>query len=114
MISIEWIDFVILILASFRLTRLIVFDEITFFIRRPFLSVSYQENESGVLIEHIEIKGSGVRYWFGKLLSCHWCVGIWSSIGIVFIYLSLPLLYPVLLIFAVAGAAAFIQSKIEF
>ncbi|MDQ7862784.1 DUF1360 domain-containing protein [Peribacillus frigoritolerans] len=36
--------FFILILATFRLTHLIVFDEITSFIRKPFLTATIQEN----------------------------------------------------------------------
>ncbi|WP_332694813.1 DUF1360 domain-containing protein [Halalkalibacter lacteus] len=114
MFGIDWIDLVILILASYRLTRLIVFDEITSFIRRPFLSVSYQENEAGQLVESIEFKGKGLRYWFGVLLSCHWCVGIWSSLGVVLLYFYFPLFNLLLIILAVAGAAAFIQSKAEY
>ena len=111
MFHIEWIDFIILILAAFRLTRLIVFDEITSFLRKPFLTVTYEENEAGQLIENIEIKGTGLRYWIGLLLSCHWCVGIWSSLLIVWLYYSVPSLAPLLLILAIAGAAAFIQTK---
>jgi hypothetical protein len=114
MLGIDWIDLVILILASYRLTRLIVFDEITSFIRKPFLSVNYQENEAGQLLESIEFKGEGVRYWFGVLLSCYWCVGIWSSLGIVLLYFYFPSLNILLVILAVAGAAAFIQSKTEY
>jgi hypothetical protein len=114
MSNIEWIDLVILILASFRLTRLIVFDEITSFIRKPFLTVTYQENEAGQLVEQIEFKGKGLRYWFGMLLSCHWCVGIWSTLGVVMFYMYFPQFFPVILILAIAGAAAFIQSKAEY
>ena len=114
MIGIEWIDLVILVLASFRLTRLIVFDEITSFIRTPFLTVTYQENKAGQLVESIEFKGKGLCYWFGVLLSCHWCVGIWSSLGIVLFYFYFPSLNLILVILAIAGAAAFIQSKTEY
>ena len=114
MIAIEWIDLVILVLASYRLTRLIVFDEITSFIRSPFLTVSYKENDAGQLIESVEFKGDGFRNWVGRLLSCYWCVGIWSSLGVVLLYIYLPSFFPLLLILAVAGAAAFIQSKTEY
>ncbi|MFC0470026.1 DUF1360 domain-containing protein [Halalkalibacter kiskunsagensis] len=114
MFDINWIDLVILILASYRLTRLIVFDEITSFFRKPFLSVTYQENEAGQLVESVEIKGEGLRYWFGILLSCYWCVGIWSSLGIVLLYFYFPSLNILLVILAVAGAAAFLQSKTDY
>ena len=114
MIGIEWIDLVILVLASYRLTRLIVFDEITSFIRSPFLSVTYQENEAGELIENIEFKGGGFRNWIGRLLICYWCVSMWSSLGIVLLYYFFPTFNILQVILAVAGAAAYIQSKTDF
>jgi CRISPR/Cas system CSM-associated protein Csm4 (group 5 of RAMP superfamily) len=48
-LAIKWLDFIILILATFRLTHLIVFDEITSFIRKPFLTATIKENASGQL-----------------------------------------------------------------
>ena len=111
MLVIEWLDFFILILATFRLTHLIVFDEITSFIRKPFLTATIQENASGQLEEIIEIKGSGLRHFIGSLLSCYWCVGFWCSLITVLTYYYFPAAFPILLVFAVAGAAAFIESK---
>lgn len=114
MFDLSWIHFTILVLASFRLTHLIVFDEITSFIREPFLSVTYEPDASGQVVRQIEIKGTGIRYWIGLLLSCHWCVGIWSSLAILLLYWFLPPAFPVLLILAIAGAAAIIESKLYF
>ena len=111
MLTIEWLDFFILILATFRLTHLIVFDEITSFIRKPFLTATIQENASGQLEEIIEIKGSGLRHFIGSLLSCYWCVGFWCSVITVLIYYYLPAAFPLLLLFAVAGAAALISAR---
>jgi hypothetical protein len=112
MFHVEWIDFVIIILASFRLTRLIVFDEIAAFIRKPFLSVTVKEGLSGQMEQVIVIKGEGVRYFIGSLLSCYWCVGFWCSLGVVIVYFCFPFTFPFFLVFAVAGAAAVIESKI--
>ncbi len=113
MVSLSWLEFIIIILASFRLTHLIVYDEITSFIRDPFVSVTYEENEAGQLVQTIEVKGRGLRSWIGKLLSCHWCTGIWSAALIVGIYVYLPAAFPVILVLAVAGAAAVIESKLS-
>lgn len=112
--ELSWIHFVILILASFRLTHLIVFDEITSFLRKPFLTVKYEPDESGQVVRKVDIIGTGLRYQIGLLLSCHWCVGIWSSIAIVGLYSSYPATFPIFLILAIAGAAAFIESKLYF
>ncbi len=110
--DISWMHFFILALASYRLTHLIVFDEIVSFIRSPFLNVSYEQDHNGQVIRHVEIKGTGVRYWIGSLLSCYWCVGLWSSITIVLLYMFFPVLFPLWLILAIAGAAAIIETKV--
>jgi hypothetical protein len=112
MMEMPWIDLVVLVLASFRLTHLIVFDEITSFLREPFFTVTYDVDASGQMISHTRYKGKGLRRWIGKLLSCHWCVGIWSGAAIIALYYYVPVAYPVLLILAIAGAAAVIETKL--
>jgi hypothetical protein len=112
MFHVNWIDFIIIILATFRLTHLIVLDEITAFIRKPFINVSYIENSSGELEPNIEIKGTSIRHFIGSILSCYWCSGIWCSLFVVLVYFYFPVTFPVFLILAVAGGAAILESKI--
>ncbi|SDN52943.1 DUF1360 domain-containing protein [Bacillus sp. OK048] len=112
MYSLDFIDLFIVIFASFRLTHLIVYDKITSFIRRPFFTVNIVENNLGQLEETVEIKGTGIRHFIGTLLSCFWCVGFWSSLTVVVIYIYFPVTYPFIVVLAVAGAAAVIESKI--
>jgi hypothetical protein len=112
MFHVNWIDLFIIILASFRLTHLIVFDEIAAFIRKPFISVTIIENSSGELEQNIEIKGTGIRHFIGSLLSCYWCSGLWCSLFVVLLYCFFPITFPIFLVLAVAGAAAIIESKI--
>jgi hypothetical protein len=114
LLDISWIQFVVFILASFRLTHLIVFDEITSGIRDPFVKVTYEPDESGQVVRKIRILGTGWRHTMGVFLSCHWCVGIWSSGLLFFLYVLFPYTYPLHLILAIAGAAAFIESKLYF
>ncbi|WP_028778793.1 DUF1360 domain-containing protein [Shimazuella kribbensis] len=114
MLDISWFEFAVLILASFRLTHLIVFDEITSFIRDPFVKVTYEPDDSGQVVRKIHIIGTGWRHTMGLFLSCHWCVGIWSSAILLVLYLLFPILYLLHLVLAVAGAAAFIESKLYF
>lgn len=96
-------DFLILILASFRLTRLVVYDEITEFIRRPFFSYRKLSTPFSTLL-----------HWLGGLLNCYWCFGFWASVGVYYIYLKAPNLYPLLVIFAIAGASAILQSMAKW
>ncbi|MBA4496041.1 DUF1360 domain-containing protein [Paenactinomyces guangxiensis] len=110
MFEISWLHFAILALASFRLTHLLMYDHIASFIRAPFLSVTFKEDEEGKTIQNIKIKGTGLRYWIGTLFSCHWCLGVWSSLAVVALYSLLPGSFPLLVILAVAGAAAIIRT----
>lgn len=110
----NWLEFVLFILASFRLTRLIVYDKIMEFLRRPFHRTIVDTLPDGTTEEYIEIKGTGFQYWIGELLSCHWCIGIWSSIIIYFGYLYLPnIASPIITILAIAGCASIIQALLE-
>ncbi|MCG7410382.1 DUF1360 domain-containing protein [Paenibacillus sp. ACRRX] len=113
--SLNVMTFIILFLASYRLTRLIVFDEITSFIRKPFLEEKIIKDEKGALMAVIEGKGSKFHTFMRKLLTCYWCTGIWAAAVIVSIYLFLPNLVavPILLILAVAGAAGIMESFVK-
>jgi hypothetical protein len=112
MFAISWIHLLILMIASFRLTHLLIYDEITSFLRKPFITVTYEESSSGHIVQQIHIKGTGWRYGVGLFLSCHWCVGIWSSFIVVGLYEFLPSTFPLLLVLAVAGAASVLESKL--
>lgn len=112
MADISWIQLVILILASFRLTHLIVYDNITWFIRDPFLMIAQVTDENGNKVQQIHIKGKGLRRWIGTLLVCHWCVGIWSALLLVTLYYLVPFSSYIILGFAVAGVASIIEGKI--
>jgi hypothetical protein len=113
MFEISWFDFIVVILAAFRITHLLVFDGIAEFIRKPFIGEVEKEDFDGNKEMVIEAKGTGIRHFIGSLLSCYWCTGFWVSVATVLVFFYIPILYPVLLIFAVAGAASFIESHID-
>lgn len=113
MYGMNWFEFIVLILASFRITHLIVFDEIASFIRKPFIDVIERENEEGFKEVIVEVKGKGLRRFIGKLISCYWCTGIWVSLGVVCLFYLYPKSFFLFIVFAIAGAAAAIESKIE-
>jgi len=112
MIELNWLELLILALASFRLTHLIVYDDIMEFLRKPFISVSYTTDDQGTIIRETSILGTGIRNWVGMLLSCHWCTGIWCAMIVVAVFYYIPVLYPILVMFAVAGIAALIESYV--
>ena len=107
----SWLDLFLLVFASFRLTRLICYDTITEFLRAPFHETIVETMEDGRTETYIEVNGTGLRYWIGELLSCHWCTGVWTTALIYVAYvLVLPIAMPVITILAIAGIASIIQQ----
>ncbi|MGG0410551.1 DUF1360 domain-containing protein [Peribacillus simplex] len=110
----EFTLFIILGLASFRLTRLIVFDKIMEPLRRPFFREIEEKNEEGDVEIFLMPKEKGLLGWFGQLLSCFWCVGVWVSLFLVFLYIQHWFISDVLiLILAVAAVGAIIEVIIS-
>lgn len=112
MFTLSWLHLIVLILAAFRLTHLLVFDEITAFIRRPFLTVHEETDENGQTTHFAMPKGTGIRHFIGSLLRCFWCTGVWVSAGVVALYALVPAAFPLLLVFAIAGAAAILETRV--
>lgn len=98
MISITWLELVILGLASFRLTRLIVVDLIMEWLRKPFMDIRIEINEEGEEEEWVEPNG-----FIGEGLSCQWCVGVWASILVFLLYSYIPFGEFPVIILALAG-----------
>ncbi|MFZ0370516.1 MAG: DUF1360 domain-containing protein [Halobacillus sp.] len=96
--SITWLELLLLGLASFRLTRLIVDDFIMEWLRKPFFHTKVVEVKSGEK-EEWEIPNG----WIGEGLSCQWCVGVWSALINFLLYYYIPFGYFLVLILAIAG-----------
>ncbi|MBN3523170.1 DUF1360 domain-containing protein [Paenibacillus apiarius] len=112
--DISWFTFVLLFLASYRLTRLIVFDEITAFLRRPFVEERFHTDETGAIYAVIDEKGGRFHAFMRKLLTCYWCVGVWCAAAVGAAYLLIPdIAYPFVLVLAIAGAAGILESFVK-
>lgn len=110
----QTLDFILLSLASFRLTRLIVYDKITAFLRKPFFDEIEEKNDKGETEIYIIPKKTGFKGWMGELLSCYWCTGIWSAIVIVAVSFFFPYWSnPVIVVLAVAGLASFVETAVQ-
>jgi len=94
--SILLFDFVLIGVATFRLTHLFVYDYITGYIRQYF--------------EKFE---SGPGKTIANLLSCPWCTGIWVALGVSFFYFITSVAWYVIFILAVAGVGTFIDIIAE-
>lgn len=93
-------EFIILSLATFRLTRLMVYDRITAFFREQFYNL-----KGGKLVE----PERGPRRALNDLVTCPWCFGLWAGATVVFCYYLTPLSWFPILFLAIAGLGAFFQ-----
>lgn len=106
-----WFEFFLIAFATFRLTRLLVYDRITAFIRNPFHEVREETELDGTVVEVFYVKGNGLKRFIGELLSCHWCMGVWCA---AFLFAGITLFpvvfHPILYILAVAAAGSLIEE----
>jgi hypothetical protein len=98
------IDFTLVTLATWRLTRLFVYDAITKFFREQFWDVV--KVGRGYDLEKPKF---GPRRTLADLLSCPWCFSTWAAAMVIFFYLLTPYaLYPIFIL-AVSAVATFFQ-----
>jgi hypothetical protein len=103
--DISWMTYIMLILASYRLTHLIVFDKITEFIRRPFVKKIKVETNDGTTTKEVPTS------MFGYLLKCYWCAGVWSAGILGGCYLLFPkVTFVIILILSIAGGQSIIET----
>lgn len=110
-------DVLILVFASFRLTRLFVYDKVMDFFRDLFTDIKNIE----VLEEDIKIHKKnfpyGIRRTVHDLLYCSWCTNVWMSLFVIFFYYFSIISWFFIFMLAISGAATIIQiitNKIEF
>lgn len=114
--SLTWFNFILLALASFRLTRLLVFDKITEFLRKPFIDEVTEVDENGQEeIYLVPTEKNLISHFIGQLLSCYWCTGIWVSGGLLILVFFAPEIIAqfIVWLFAIAGLAAIFETMIQ-
>lgn len=98
-------DVVIMTLATFRMTRLFVYDSMTKFLREQFYDVEVKRGGKAQLVRPL----AGPRRTLNDLFSCPWCFGMWSAATVSFFYMLTPLAYFPILVLAIAGVATLLQ-----
>ncbi len=81
-------DFILLILATYRLTHLFVYDSVMDFLRDNLAKFK---------------KGPGKT--LSHLINCPWCTGVWVALFISFLYFLIPLAWFAIFVLALVGAA---------
>ena len=107
--SISFFDLSLVILATFRLTRLFVYDKITRFVRDIFFHSLESYTENGVTHFAKKERTHGPLRTIYELLTCPWCFSIWASVTVSFFYFLTPLAWFPILILAISGLATILQ-----
>jgi uncharacterized protein DUF1360 len=79
------LNLVVLGLAAFKAARTVSHDEVTSFIRRPFVKGEPDEPDAEEPLE-----SGDVRQALGELLTCTRCTGVWTAAGVVTIDVLAP------------------------
>ncbi len=87
-VRISLFDFSLLILATFRLTHLFVYDSVMNFLREYFAKFNIGPGKT-----------------ISNLISCPWCTGMWMALIVSFFYFLTPYAWFVIFVIALAGAA---------
>ena len=103
--SLSVVDVVLIILATFRMIRLFVYDKITVFFREQFLDAN--EVGGGEVVFTKPLRGP--RRAIAELITCPWCFGVWAAAMTTFFYLLTPYTFYVVLFLAIAAVATFLQ-----
>jgi len=102
--DLELVDYVLITLASWRLTRLFIYDLITKMIREQFMKV--KKVGRGYQLEKPK---TGPRRTIADLLGCPWCFGVWATATITFFYLITPYAVFPVVVLALSAVASLLQ-----
>lgn len=91
-------DLIIIILASYRLTRIVVFEKIFKFFR-DFIK---RQERYAIL--------TTLRF----IITCPWCMGVWMSLIVVLLFFVVPYGRIIVYIMAISGVASFIIMLANF
>ena len=90
--DLSWFDAIMMVFATLRITRLVVYDRITLWFREFFMEPR-----------------SGFMTVVNDLLQCPWCIGIWAALVVAFSYFVFPWAWFVIFFLALAGAGSLLQ-----
>jgi hypothetical protein len=102
--DLELTDYVLITLASWRLTRLFVYDGVTKFLREQFWDL--KKSGRGYKLEKPKV---GPRRTLADLFDCPWCFGTWAAASVTFFYLITSYAVFPVVVLAIAGVATFLQ-----
>lgn len=107
----SWLDLGMLGLATLRLSRLAAWDEVTSFLRLPFVQHGSDDEVTG---KEQEPRGRGMMRALGELVVCTTCIGTWIAAALTYaLYLVPNLARPFIAVMAAAGVGQIADSTLS-
>ena len=78
------LDLAVLSAATFKVSRTVAHDEVTSFLRAPFVEGEAHEGDEK------PVEDGGARQAIGELLTCSRCIGMWAAAGVVALHTIAP------------------------
>ena len=78
------LDLAVLSAATFKVSRTVAHDEVTSFLRAPFVQGEAHEGDEE------PVEDGGARQAIGELLTCSRCIGMWAAAGVVALHTVAP------------------------
>jgi hypothetical protein len=107
------LDMLALALATYRFGRMVAQDEVTTFLRAPFVELSVEGSGDDASVRE-EPTGTGLRVALGQLLTCSTCSAFWGAGFQVWGLLLAPrVTRPLIWVIAANGAGELIELVAE-
>ena len=106
--ELTWFEYLIMALATWRLTRLFGKDHVTSFLRDQFYDFHHDEHG-----EHRNKPERGPRRILADLFGCPWCLSLWSAFVVSFFFLMHEIFFYPILILALSAVAAALHCFVE-
>ncbi|GEM_PF-3260236 len=108
--QLNWMVIFIFALGVYRLTDIITQENVTDILRAPFRDKKIVNDK-----EVWEISDEGFRGFFGTLVSCNACMGVWVAMIIFYLFLLLPAAtFTFMIIMALTGFERFFSKIYNF
>lgn len=108
-----WKDWVLLVLATFRMSRLVAYDKIMQPYRAPVVETVLHDSGAGETTQ-AKTGATGIKQALGEMISCPICNGAWIAAGLVY-GMSLAPRYTrtLITIMSAVGAVEILQGAFE-
>lgn len=106
--ELTWFEYLLMALATWRVTRLFGKDHVTSFLREQFYD--FHHDEQG---EQRNKPDRGPRRILADLFGCPWCLSLWSAFVVSFFFLLHEIFFYPILILALSAVAAALHCFVE-